>query len=180
MRGSDPAGGTAQVGVVDAARFRDAMRVLPSGVVMVTVAVDGRPWGLTISSCCSLSAEPPQILISLATRTVTCQQILKTGTFGISVLGAHHGEVADVGAASGAAKFVDGYCDECEIEAGSPRVRDAVYHLDCRLEDVHEHADHTVIVGAVVNAEPTPADRPIEPLIYFDRAYRRLGAGLAG
>jgi flavin reductase (DIM6/NTAB) family NADH-FMN oxidoreductase RutF len=164
---------------VNGARFRDAMRLLPSGVVMVTVSVDGRPWGLTISSCCSLSADPPQILISLSTRTVTCQQILEGGSFGISVLGAGHGEVAALGAATGAPKFVDGYCEASDHEVASPRVRGAVYHLDCRMAAAHEHADHTVIVGAVLSAERTPAEPASEPLIYFDRTYRRVGADLS-
>jgi flavin reductase (DIM6/NTAB) family NADH-FMN oxidoreductase RutF len=164
---------------VNGARFRDAMRLLPAGVVMVTVCVDGRPWGLTISSCCSLSADPPQLLISLGTATVTCRQILDGGGFGISVLGAGHGEVAALGAASGAAKFVDGYCDARDHAVVSPRVRGAVYHLDCRLAAAHEHADHTVIVGAVVSAERTPAEPSGDALVYFDRAYRRVGADLS-
>jgi flavin reductase (DIM6/NTAB) family NADH-FMN oxidoreductase RutF len=181
MTGVDPAGRPQSPEQPEAgARFRDAMRLLPSGVVMVTVCVDGRPWGLTISSCCSLSAEPPQILISLSTRTVTCRQILDGGRFGISVLGADHGEVAALGAAAGAAKFVDGYCDACDGEVASPRVRGAVYHLDCRLAAAHEHADHTVIVGAVLSADRTPAEPVSDPLIYFDRTYRRVGADLSG
>jgi flavin reductase (DIM6/NTAB) family NADH-FMN oxidoreductase RutF len=100
------------------------------------------------------------------------------GSFGISVLGADHGEVAALGAASGAAKFVDGYCDECDLQVTSPRVRGAVYHLDCRLAAAHEHGDHTVIVGAVVSAERTAAEPAADPLIYFDRSYRRVGADL--
>jgi flavin reductase (DIM6/NTAB) family NADH-FMN oxidoreductase RutF len=57
-------------------------------------------------------------------------------------------------------------------------VRGAVYHLDCRLAAAHEHGDHTVIVGAVVGAERTAAEPAADPLIYFDRSYRRVGADL--
>ncbi|MGH2970263.1 MAG: flavin reductase family protein, partial [Solirubrobacteraceae bacterium] len=62
----------------EAAAFKAAMRVLAGGVVMVTTRVDGRPWGLTISSCCSLSAEPPQLLVSLGSQTVTCREVLSS------------------------------------------------------------------------------------------------------
>lgn len=161
-------------GPLDSSAFLDAMRMLPAGVVMVTVSVDGRPWGLTVSSCTSLTADPPQILVSLGTRTVTCRQILEGGAFGVSVLAADQLEVAALGAATGVAKFVDGYCDEREDEVASPRLRGAVYHLDCRSVAVHEHADHTIVVGAVAQAFARPGG-PGEPLIYFDRAFRRVG-----
>jgi flavin reductase (DIM6/NTAB) family NADH-FMN oxidoreductase RutF len=156
------------------AAFLDAMRMLPAGVVMVTVSVDGRPWGLTVSSCTSLTADPPQILVSLGTRTVTCRQILEGGDFGVSVLAADQLAVAALGAATGVAKFVDDYCDEHEEGPASPRLRGAVYHLDCRSVAAHEHADHTIVVGAVARAFARP-DGPGEPLIYFDRAFRRVG-----
>jgi flavin reductase (DIM6/NTAB) family NADH-FMN oxidoreductase RutF len=45
--------------------FREAMSLLAAAVVMVTTRIDGRPWSLTISSCCSVSVAPPMILISL-------------------------------------------------------------------------------------------------------------------
>lgn len=163
-------------GPVDGATFRSAMRLLPSGVVMVTVDVDGRPWGLTISSCSSLSVEPPQILICLASRTVTCRRIIATDRFGVSVLGADHRQVAEHGAAPGTAKFIDDFCDPVRGQ-GVPSVRGAAYHLACSLVAAHEHADHTVIVGGVVGA--TAASAPPEPLVYFDRAFRRLGERLA-
>jgi flavin reductase (DIM6/NTAB) family NADH-FMN oxidoreductase RutF len=150
------------------------MRVLPVGVVMVTVSVEGRPWGLTVSSCTSLTADPPQILVSLGTRTVTCREIGASGTFGVSVLAADHLAVAMAGAAAGRPKFVDGYCDEPERGSASPRVRGSVYHLDCRSVGVHEHADHSIVIGAVTRAL-APPDGPGEPLIYFDRAFRRVG-----
>jgi flavin reductase (DIM6/NTAB) family NADH-FMN oxidoreductase RutF len=165
---------------IDRTAFVNAMGQLPSGVVLVTVCVGGRPWGLTISSCSSLSAEPPQILISIGSRTVTCKEIVAGGRFGISVLGAEHREVATLGSATGVAKFVDEYCQACDSDGGEmPRVHDALYHLDCQLVAAHEHADHTVIVGGVDRAVAGPGATVSDPLIYFDRAYRRIGDSLA-
>jgi len=166
--------------VDDAAGFRAAMRLLASGVVMVTTRIDGRPWGLTISACCSLSADPPQILISLGTQTATCRQVLDTGRFGLSLLGTRHRELAEVGAAPGAPKFVDDHCEEGGEAGGPPRVRDAIYHLDCEVVQTSEIADHTLFVGRVVRSYsgPEEAHGP-DPLIYFDRAYRQVGSGLA-
>ena len=69
--------------------FRQAMRKLPGGVVMVTTRVGGRPWGLTISSCCSMTAEPPQILISLESARPAVSRCWRR-CFGVGILGGEH------------------------------------------------------------------------------------------
>jgi flavin reductase (DIM6/NTAB) family NADH-FMN oxidoreductase RutF len=161
------------------AGFRAAMRLLVSGVVMVTTRLDGRPWGLTISACCSLSAQPPQVLISLGSATVTCRQVLQTGQFGLSLLSTEHRRLAEVGAAPGTPKFVDDFCEHCEAAGdGSPRVRGALYHLDCVVATSQVIADHTVVIGEVKQAVPGD-EAEVEPLIYFDRTYRQVGSGVA-
>jgi flavin reductase (DIM6/NTAB) family NADH-FMN oxidoreductase RutF len=173
--GPPPTGTSAQN-----AGFREAMRFLASGVVMVTTRLDGRPWGLTISACCSLSADPPQILISLGSQTVTCQQVLGAGRFGLSLLATRHRELAEAGSAPGVPKFVDDYCDDGDGPADRlPRVRGAMYHLDCSVTHTHQISDHTVIVGEVMHALSGAATGEADPLIYFDRTYRQVGSGLA-
>jgi flavin reductase (DIM6/NTAB) family NADH-FMN oxidoreductase RutF len=86
---------------LDDEAFKAAMRVLAAGVVMVTSRRDGRPWGLTISSCCSLTLDPPQMLVSLGSATVSCRSILEQRRFGISILAARQKELAQLGAAVG-------------------------------------------------------------------------------
>ena len=39
-----------------------SMRALAAGVVTLATRFGGEPWGLTISWCCSVSLEPPQLL----------------------------------------------------------------------------------------------------------------------
>ena len=92
--------------------FRHAMRKLPGGVVMVTTRIGDRPWGLTISSCCSMTADPPQILISLQKRTASYQQILHDGCFGIGILGPEHRFLAELGSRPGVAKFIEEHCHD--------------------------------------------------------------------
>jgi flavin reductase (DIM6/NTAB) family NADH-FMN oxidoreductase RutF len=162
----------------DAGALRDAMRMLPSGVVLVTVVLDGRPWGLTISSCSSLTMEPPLLVVSLRTDTVTCRSIADRGTFGLAVLGADLVDLARIGSATGAPKFIDDWCDPASLEEGAPRVRGALYHLGCEAVATHVHGDHTLIVGGPLRSHAgRPADA--EPLVYVDRAFRRVGDALA-
>ena len=67
--------------------FREAMGRLAAGVVMVTCSVDGRPWGLTVTACCSVSIEPPLLLVSLGRESSTASAVRRTGSFGVSLLG---------------------------------------------------------------------------------------------
>src|SRR5258705_8825399 len=108
--------------------FREAMGHLAATVVMVTVELDGRPWGLTISACCSVSASPPMILISLGEQTATAKRIRERGRFGLSILAEHQIEAARAGAAPGVPKFVESFCAPSQLEArptASPMIRGA-------------------------------------------------------
>lgn len=162
---------------VDRNAFRAAMRVLPSGVVMVTTRVEGRPWGLTISACCSLTLEPPQILISLRSATVSCEEILDSGGFGVSILTAEQKTLAERGAAVGAAKFVDEFCEtdgNCDV-LGSPMIAGALFHLDCAIAAHYPVGDHELIIGLVQGAVARAEDGTAQPLLYFDRRFWTLG-----
>jgi flavin reductase ActVB len=162
--------------VVDEELFKSAMRALPAGVVMVTVRIDRRPWGLTISSCCSLTLRPPQILISLRLATESAKAILRDRRFGVSVLAADQRPLAEHGAAPGVAKFIDEYCVGADCEpVASPIVSGALFHLDCRVADTHQVGDHMLFVGLVERAESSRTEDDRQPLLFFDRRFWQLG-----
>ena len=154
--------------------FKDAMSVLAGAVVMVTTYVEGRPWGLTISSCCSVSAEQPQILISLRSSTVSCREVIRSRGFGVSMLSAAQRPVAEFGAAVGAPKFVDDYCEgDDEVRTGPP-IAGALCHLSCSVVSSFEVGDHELIVGRIRKVRMREDKRAADPLLYFDRGFRRL------
>jgi flavin reductase (DIM6/NTAB) family NADH-FMN oxidoreductase RutF len=160
---------------VDPERFKGAMRALATGVVIVTVEVDERIWGLTINSCCSISASPPQVLVSLA-HTASCRQpLLDSGRFGLSILAADQRELAELGAVPGGPKHVDVFTERAD--EGAAMIAGALAHLDCTVADVFEVSDHTLVIGAV--REAVVAAEPREPLLYYDRAFHRLGPTLS-
>jgi flavin reductase (DIM6/NTAB) family NADH-FMN oxidoreductase RutF len=45
----------------DAARFRHVLGHFPTGVTVVTSALDGAPYGITIGSFSSVSLDPPLV-----------------------------------------------------------------------------------------------------------------------
>ncbi|MGH3005401.1 MAG: flavin reductase family protein [Gaiellaceae bacterium] len=164
---------------VDAEGFKAAMRMLAGGVVMVTTHVEGRLWGLTISACCSISASPPRILISLSHTASGRPAVLETGRFGLSILRADQKGLADLGAVPRGPKYVDAFRESAT--AGSTMLAGALYHLDCSVDRTFEVGDHTLVIGAVeaVIAGRGPIEGGRGPLLYFDRAFHTLGEPLA-
>lgn len=155
--------------------FREAMSLLVSGVAMVTTWVDARPWGLTISACCSFSAAPPQVLISLGSHTVTANSVSRSRKFGLALLSTQHRELAEYGSAPGSPKFVDDHCLNDHPDA-SPRIRGTLYHLDCHVTAATTLADHTVFIGQVVSAVAGAGAE--KPLVYYNRHYHQVGSHL--
>ena len=154
--------------------FREAMSMIATGVVMVTTRVDDRPWGLTISSCCSASADPPLVLVSLRGQTVSARRIAAEGRFGVSVLSEDLLSAAYRGADTGKPKFIDSFClpPSRHPHVRTPVIAGAPAHLDCELFKSIDVADHTLFVGQVQTAILMEGK---EPLLYFQRSYRALG-----
>lgn len=154
------------------ARFADAMSALAGGVVLVTCWVGDRPWGTTVTAFASVSADPPTVLVSLGTETVSARAITPAGRFGVSILAADQVAVARHGSVPGAAKFLDPLTETGHASNASPVVAGALAHLDCEVADVARVADHAVFFGLVRAARSSAGGAP---LLYHRRDYRMLG-----
>src|SRR3954463_3054633 len=115
-------------------QFTEAMSLLASGVVMVTTRLDGRPWGMTVSSFASVSAEPPTTLVSLQADTAGARAIEAAESFGVSILGRHHRAAACHGSRRGEAKFLEGFVDP-RTGGANPAIAGALAHLDCDVTE---------------------------------------------
>ena len=146
------------------------MSHLAATVVIVISEVDGRPWGMTISSCCSVSVRPPTILISLGADTASARSIRAQARFGASILGRRGRQAALAAAATGAPKFAEEYC----VRDGDPGrrcsyiARGALAHLDCHVVKQVDAADHVVFIGEVGDVIMFNGERP---LLYYARDY---------
>ena len=157
-------------------QFIEAMGQLATGVVMVTCKVDDKPWGLTVSACCSVSVDPALLLVSLGHQTTSARAIGVTGRFGVSILGEAALDVARFGSAKGKPKFVDDFCHgdaDCPGTSETPVVAGAIAHLDCGVEQCVAAGDHRIYIGAVENVLTNPGG---SPLVYYDRGYHGLGS----
>ena len=152
--------------------FLAAMREAASGVTVVATDGSGGRFGQTVSAMCSVSADPPLVLVCLHGRSPATAAIAANGVFCVSVLATQHDHVADTFAGQPWAgkdrwDFSCGYWGPAP--SGSPRITDAIASFDCAVEQVIEAGTHIVYIGGVHVIETAPGT----PLIYSGRAYWR-------
>jgi flavin reductase (DIM6/NTAB) family NADH-FMN oxidoreductase RutF len=155
----------------DPVRFAETMRRHAAGVTVVTSRHGGRPWGTTVTAFVSVSADPPTVLVSLASAGTGAEAIEETGRFGVSVLSSRQHAVARHCARPGEPKYLEAHTPPSERESSSPMIDCSLAHLDCELTDRLEVGDHTLFVGRVRRVR---SRRCGEPLVYVDRAYRTI------
>jgi flavin reductase (DIM6/NTAB) family NADH-FMN oxidoreductase RutF len=65
--------------------FKELMRRFAAGVTLVTFNENGKLGGLTVSSFCSLSMDPPLVLICIDREVASHESLEKTATFGVNI-----------------------------------------------------------------------------------------------
>lgn len=157
------------VGAAIPAGFRAMMRGFPTGVAVVTVTdLAGRPWGMTCSSLCSVSLEPPTLLVCLRGASPTLAAVLARRAFSVNLLHEESRETAEL-FASGDPRRFDGvsWCQH-DRDLGPHLWADTHAVADCRLRDTVPVGDHVVVFGEVVRVVRSAHCRP---LLYGMRRY---------
>jgi flavin reductase ActVB len=153
---------------LDFAVFRSALGHFPSGVcVITTIDQDERPWGFTASAFCSLSLDPPLILVCLDQKADSHATFSSVGLFAVSVLASHQQSLAARFATKGMEKFV-GIATEHGAETALPLIPEAAVHLECNMHQRIAVGDHTILVGEVLRAA---VNESVEPLVFHARQY---------
>ncbi|MDQ0217395.1 flavin reductase [Peribacillus cavernae] len=147
--------------------FKEAMGRLATGVTVVTSEVDGRPWGVTVSACCSISMDPPLLLISLFTKNASTEAIKEQQRFGVSILSKDQTKVAKAGAKPGTPKFFEEFTD-FDHDGKTHMVKDALTHIHCKVDNVVAAGDHTIFIGLV---EHVTIGEFTQPLLHFHRQF---------
>jgi flavin reductase (DIM6/NTAB) family NADH-FMN oxidoreductase RutF len=150
--------------------FLSIMGSFPSGVTIVTTMDDhGRPVGLTSTAMCSVSAQPPLLLVSVAKSSRTLPWLLTARSFAVNILGAEAATVSQRFASRADDKFDD--VDWRLGDNGLPILhRASIAWAECDLEHEVDTGDHVLLLGRVLCGE---SRSQAEPLVYFRRGYGR-------
>ena len=153
--------------------FRDALRHFAAGVTLVTAGSGEQASGLTVSAFFSVSAEPPLIAVSIHRDSAIHRLLAEPGMpFAVSILGEDQADLSNHFAfADAAERFTQGSWQTGAT--GAPILQDALVCLECRVEESHLAGSHHLYIGAVEHSHIARAGA--SPLVYWDRAYRRIG-----
>jgi flavin reductase (DIM6/NTAB) family NADH-FMN oxidoreductase RutF len=141
-----------------------------SGVTVVsTKDAGGKLHGITVSSFCSVSLEPPMVLICIEKITTSHHAFEESGVFIVNILNENQSALSEKFADPLTDKF-DGV-DYREGLEGVPILSDALASLECRITFSYHGGDHSIFVGQVENVTASEGD----PLLYFRGQYGSIG-----
>lgn len=154
---------------VNPEEFRAALSKFASGVTVVTTKdVEDKPYGITVSAFCSVSLEPPLILVCIEKTTGSHDALEESGVFVVNVLSENQMDYSNQFASQIEDKFNGIELDE-GIE-GVPVLKDTLATLECKLTETCEGGDHTIFIGQIEKATIKQG----KPLIYFHGNYRSV------
>jgi len=154
---------------VDASHFKRALGQFASGVTVVTTLdAKGRPLGLTVTAFCSVSLDPPLVLVSIDNRSDAHEGFRASGLCGVSLLAEGQEDVSRRFARGGASKFE--HVSLVTGRHGVLLVAGALAQIECRVAATLPGGDHTLYLGEVLTVRVSPG----RPLVYQAGHYRRL------
>jgi len=160
----------------DGAAFRLAMREFANGVALITATHREQRSGCTATSFCSLSLEPPTLLVCIARTSSTLAVLRAAKAFGVNIVaGAHEGlaeRFAGRHGVKGAARFTG--AEWMTLATGAPLLTDALACMDCTVEEVLERHTHAIVIGRV-EAVRRSASAPA--LVHWRGRFQQLGRG---
>lgn len=154
---------------LDRQSFFDVMGSFPSGVAIVTTrSRDGAPRGLTTTAVCSVSADPPTILVCIDLDSRTLAAARERGRFVVNIIAEGRSDLCLLFASKRDDKF--DRARWTETASGLPLLADdSIAWAECATVDEVAGGDHVVLVARVeAGGIPSPL---AQPLVYHRRSW---------
>lgn len=151
--------------------FKSAMRRWASGVSILTTRREGGILGITVSAFCSVSLDPPLVLVCIDRKARSHALIEKQRSFAVNFLKVGQERLSELAAGHSGehGNWLEAEAHR-KAETGAPILSDCLAWFDCTLEAVYEGGDHTIFLGRVQAAGHSEG----RPLLYFDATYHKL------
>jgi flavin reductase len=160
--------------MLDKQSYRQAMANLGAAVNVITGDTANGRVGCTVSAVCSVTDEPPTLLVCINRSSQNNAAFRESGALCVNVLSAEQRAIAERFATKNISADERFSLAEWDVlETGSPALRHALASLDCEITSMAEVGTHTVF-SCTVKAVRTEASG--DGLVYFGRGYHRLNA----
>jgi flavin reductase len=151
--------------------FKFVMRHVTSPVAIVAVQNGDKRGGLTATAICSVTADPPTLLVCINRKSTTGVLIANCGAFSVNFLGEDQTSLARLFSSpklGSEERFAAGIWKRSVT--GAPILKGAICSFDCRVSEAVVSGTHQIFFGRVVAAETAGGD----PLLYRDGYFRRI------
>lgn len=157
---------------MDRTQFIDVMRRVATPVSIVCTRDDSGPHGATVSAVCSVSADPPSVLVCLNNASQISRMVSQTGRFSVNVISEEQTRLANAFAGREEAKDFRRFDNDHWIDSPLclPVLTDASAVLLCETASSVVQGSHTIFIGHVREAFTSDSI----PVTYFDGSYRRM------
>jgi len=153
---------------------RYGMRHFAIGVSIITARNGGSRAGLTATAVCSVTADPPRLVVFVNKNVAASEVILNSGALCVNVLAGDQEEVAKafagmVEGVHGDARFEHGRWRE--LTTGAPALDGSLANFDCRVIKVFDESTHHAFLCEVL---ATCERNDGEALIYLNGGFRLI------
>ncbi len=130
--------------------FRQVMGRFATGVTVVTTRSDKGLSGLTVNSFCSVSLDPPLVLVCVDLTSNTLSYIRESGVFAVNILTNQQEDFSRCFATSSEERYTY-FCHASfhEGATGSPILDGALAFIDTRVVAEYPGGDHVIFLGQV-------------------------------
>jgi flavin reductase (DIM6/NTAB) family NADH-FMN oxidoreductase RutF len=156
---------------IDATAFKKGMRHLAASVTLITTRHRELRGGLTATAVCSVSAEPPQLLVCVNKSASAHDPIGHAGFFCVNILSPQHRKIAERFAGMDGVEGDERFRDMGEwttLSTGAPVLKGCPVSFDCKLVAELSAGTHTIYIGEIVDLALDPA---AHALLYADGSF---------
>lgn len=154
-----------------AAALRQTMANFASGVTIVTTQWQGVAHAMTATAFCSVSLDPPLVLVCVSKASRFHQAVMSAGGWAVSLLSGDQEALARHFSNRGRdlrTQF-DRVPHTLGALTGVPVIEGALAWLECETYAQHDGGDHTIVVGRV--RQTSDHTFPDRPLTYYRGTY---------
>ena len=154
---------------IDRTEFIAAMRSVASSVAVVTTDGLAGRHGATVSAFCSVSADPPTVLVCLHGMSKIAKLVEENTVFSVNVLPQNGNTIADRFAGAHDADILDRF-DGINCDHGLVPEIEGATSFTCSIKQTMISGSHQIFIGEV-NAINGVVQNP---LTYFNGAYHQV------
>ncbi|WP_025164892.1 flavin reductase family protein [Pseudomonas taeanensis] len=164
------------IGPVPTPDFCQAMRNLAGACVVIASADGSKRAGLTATAVCSITADPPQLLVCVNRNVYAHGVISDSRNLSVNVLGQQQEPIAKrfagmVEGVVGEERFADGLW--ADGLSGVPVLQDALVSFECQVVEVIPASTHDMFLCEVIGLAGRMNQQ--SPLMYFNGNFAALG-----